>query len=412
VCGNEVRDLVDHEAADLRDAEQAEQRARRSAEAMDRAAAEATANLARAEDLLTELRGQLVDVESAVAEAPAAAAIDQQLRAIEAAGEELRRRRADEQAARKALDGAERGMVQAEATTSGGWKVFDATRDRLAVMEPPAPDRSDLAGAWRALDAWTSAQAAQFTDELAVIEKEVLELTGRHEQEMAGVRQACAAAEVEVGRHQLPRDAAIEALADAKADLASIEDAVARLAELDAEVSTLATTAEVAAALGRHLGAKGFEKWVLDEALDRLIAGASSVLYDLSDHAYSLVLDTASSTFFVKDHFNADALRSARTLSGGETFLASLALALALADQVAELAAGGAVRLESIFLDEGFGTLDPDTLDTVATAIEELGAQGRMVGVVSHVAALAERMPVRFVVTKGPTTSTVVREDA
>jgi exonuclease SbcC len=126
-----------------------------------------------------------------------------------------------------------------------------------------------------------------------------------------------------------------------------------------------------------------------------------------------------------------------RTLSGGETFLASLALALALADQVAELARGGggdvgaggtgaasgagragpvgvrarSSRLESIFLDEGFGTLDPETLDTVAGAIEELSSLGRMVGVVSHVRDLAERLPLRFEVTRGPAGATVTRLD-
>jgi exonuclease SbcC len=98
-------------------------------------------------------------------------------------------------------------------------------------------------------------------------------------------------------------------------------------------------------------------------------------------------------------------------LSGGETFLASLALALALADRIATLAARGAARLESIFLDEGFGTLDPDTLDVVASAIEELGASGRLVGVASHAAELAERMPVRFEVHRSGNASTVERID-
>ena len=76
------------------------------------------------------------------------------------------------------------------------------------------------------------------------------------------------------------------------------------------------------------------------------------------------------------DHANADAVRGAKTLSGGETFLASLALALSLADQVVDLAADGSARLESIFCDEGFGSLDLDTLDVVATALEELGRVG------------------------------------
>ena len=109
----------------------------------------------------------------------------------------------------------------------------------------------------------------------------------------------------------------------------------------------------------------------------------------------------------VVDHRNADERRSARTLSGGETFQASLALALALAEQIRGLAAEGAPRLDALFLDEGFGTLDPETLDTVASTIEDLGQSGRMVGVISHVRELAGRVPVRFEIRKGPRTSTV-----
>ncbi len=72
-----------------------------------------------------------------------------------------------------------------------------------------------------------------------------------------------------------------------------------------------------------------------------------------------------------------------------------------------ELAADGAAGLESIFLDEGFGALDPDTLETVAGTIESLGAGDRMVGVITHVRELADRMPVQYRVTKGPQTATV-----
>jgi exonuclease SbcC len=112
-------------------------------------------------------------------------------------------------------------------------------------------------------------------------------------------------------------------------------------------------------------------------------------------------------SFAIVDHHNADEARDVRTLSGGETFLASLALALALADSIAELAPVDAPGLDSMFLDEGFGTLDPGTLDVVAGAIEELASGGRMIGIVTHVADLAERLPARFRVTKGPSTSTV-----
>lgn len=94
-------------------------------------------------------------------------------------------------------------------------------------------------------------------------------------------------------------------------------------------------------------------------------------------------------------------------MSGGETFLASLALALALADSVAELAVEGTPKLESMFIDEGFGTLDGETLDVVASAIEELGASGRLIGIVTHIRDLADRMPTRFVVSKDATTARV-----
>ena len=114
-------------------------------------------------------------------------------------------------------------------------------------------------------------------------------------------------------------------------------------------------------------------------------------------------------TLFI-DHFDADSLRSVRTLSGGETFQASLALALALSEQLASLAVGGNARLDSIFLDEGFGTLDPDALETVAATLENLAQGERMVGVVTHVAALAERTPVRFLVSHDNRTSRVERE--
>jgi DNA repair protein SbcC/Rad50 len=112
----------------------------------------------------------------------------------------------------------------------------------------------------------------------------------------------------------------------------------------------------------------------------------------------------------VVDHTNASQTRPARTLSGGETFLASLALALALADHLgATLAATGPARLDALFLDEGFGTLDPDALDVVAAALDELGARGRMVGVVTHVRELADRLPVRFEVRKVGGSATVER---
>ncbi|TWP44187.1 SMC family ATPase [Lentzea tibetensis] len=150
-----------------------------------------------------------------------------------------------------------------------------------------------------------------------------------------------------------------------------------------------------------------FQRWLVSSAVDTLVAEASALLLDLSGGQFDL--EYVKGVFHVIDHNEADARRPVKTLSGGETFQASLALALS--SQMGALAAAGAAKLDSIFLDAGFGTLDEETLDTVASTLENLAASGsRMVGVITHVGALAERVPVRFRVTRDATSSRIVRE--
>jgi exonuclease SbcC len=159
-------------------------------------------------------------------------------------------------------------------------------------------------------------------------------------------------------------------------------------------------------ALGKELQQNNFVAFVLAESMERLAALATAELMRISDGRYSLAPDNEG--FDVIDHHNADERRSVATLSGGETFLASLALALALAGSVRDLAgAAAAGRLDAIFIDEGFGALDPETLDVVVDALERLRDGERMVGVISHVPALAERIPDGLVVTKNGGASTV-----
>ena len=181
-------------------------------------------------------------------------------------------------------------------------------------------------------------------------------------------------------------------------------------AKLAKRVDAARDEIEVARQLALLLKSDRFEKWLVNEALERLVLGASETLELLSGNQYALAVNEGNE-FEVIDHRNADDRRAAKTLSGGETFQASLALALALADQVGAMAAGGAAKLDSIFLDEGFGTLDADSLDAVASVLETLGSDDRMVGIVTHVRELAERVPVRYEVVKGPRTSTITRVD-
>ena len=98
----------------------------------------------------------------------------------------------------------------------------------------------------------------------------------------------------------------------------------------------------------------------------------------------------------VIDTWQADVARDTRTLSGGESFLVSLALALALSDLVSHK-----TSIDSLFLDEGFGTLDGETLEIALDALDSLNASGKMIGIISHVEALKERIPVQLKVSKG-----------
>jgi len=97
----------------------------------------------------------------------------------------------------------------------------------------------------------------------------------------------------------------------------------------------------------------------------------------------------------ILDHYQADVARPMRSLSGGESFLASLALALGLSEL-----ASGSTSIESLFIDEGFGSLDADTLETAMAALDNLQAGGKTIGVISHVPAIQERIPNQITVAK------------
>src|SRR5262249_9117176 len=156
----------------------------------------------------------------------------------------------------------------------------------------------------------------------------------------------------------------------AERDLAEARARRERSAALAAEVAAAREESEVAGMLGNELRSDGFERWLCAEALDSLVLEASETLMQLSGGQYE-VDRKERNDFVVIDHNDAGARRAVNTLSGGETFQASLALALALSHQVMGLS-GGRRTLDAMFLDEGFGTLDEVTLDTVASTLERL----------------------------------------
>lgn len=421
VCRQVVVELPPLELpADLQVARQAVDDARRT---LDRAQAEhraAERERHRVDDKLASIATELADLAAELEGAVDFATARLQLDEVAEAEHALEAARQAETAARRSRRQADERLAGRRREEAAARVAFDRARDRVlptaaaaGLLDTGAPPArtDDLAADWAALVEWVTAEAARHTLLADQCRREADEVEAERLRRLAARDERCAALDVATAGRS-PRDAVVDALVRSESELTRIDEAIAEAERHRDEAAELRTRAAVATDLGRHLAASGFEKWLLDEALVMLVQGATEILHDLTDGQYSLDLDSRTRNFTVVDHRNADQVRSARTLSGGETFLASLALALALADRLALLAARGSARLESILLDEGFGSLDPGTLDVVASAIEELGAQGRMVGLISHVAELAERVPVRFVVAKTGAGATVERIEA
>ncbi|WP_341502166.1 AAA family ATPase [Gallaecimonas sp. GXIMD4217] len=168
----------------------------------------------------------------------------------------------------------------------------------------------------------------------------------------------------------------------------------ALLAELEALRRDADLWAHLASLIGSADGAK-FRRFAQGLTLDHLIYLANQRLAQLHGR-YQLGRKAGETLELeVMDTWQGDVVRDTKTLSGGESFLVSLALALALSDLVSHK-----TSIDSLFLDEGFGTLDAETLDTALDALDTLNASGKMVGVISHVEALKERIPVQIQVEK------------
>ncbi len=412
VCQRSLDEVPDLPApAELKKAAKTKEAAAKHLATAKKSQAEAGQSFAGAQGRHAAAVEQLAELTRELADVPPVKALERQQASIETATAELTTARRNETEARKQHDAARSGHEKLKVKSKQVWVEFDETRDSVAAFGPPEVDRDKLAASWGVLETWAAEQTSTREALLETLTKRLTVSRALEVELQAALTEECATHDVEVVG-VTPRDAAVEALAKARVFRDGVKAEIDEAKRLRKQIAEKHGEAVVAAELGKQLGARNFERWLLSRALTVLIIGATQILRDLSEDGYSLALETKDNSFLVVDHRNADETRPAKTLSGGETFLASLALALALSDQVAEMSARGAPRLESLFLDEGFGTLDPETLDTVATAIEELGARGRMVGLVTHVRELANRMPVRYEVRKVAGVSSVERVEA
>ena len=366
----------------------------------ERDANHAAATLKQQEKFAASLRDEL-------ATAPSPEETATLLDRIRSADEAVLRARTEEESSRQAHDAAKEALQLWKSRLGGAWSEYHAARDSVAEMRPPDIAEGDLAGSWETLSQWaenthvaTSAVVARADSDRTAASREKTRLD-------AQVRQRCATDGLTLDPDEDPARKISEALGASRGELDHLRTATDERKRVQTEADETRARALIAKDLGSHLGAKKFGAWMQNQILTWLVEGATARLRELSSGQYSLDLSDRNE-FLVIDHRNADEPRLAKTLSGGETFLASLALALSLAEQVANLAARGSAKLEALFLDEGFGTLDSETLEVVAATIEQLGTE-RMVGLVTHVPELAGRIPVQYRVTKAGNSSSVER---
>lgn len=317
------------------------------------------------------------------------------------------------QEAQAALSRAQGDLAAAQATAQAAQRMGgEREADHLA-----AADALTKALASLNLTAEAARTAGLPENEIAALE----EGARKHEAEVAQLRAALADLDRQLGlepfdpahlaqvsRDLTASDAALSTAREQAGRLAEQErqlrDKLTRKADIETQAAEAGRQLDTWQTLNNALKVNEFQQFMLAEVEAQLLTRAGLLLFDISDGRYRLSLDKGE--YVVQDLWNAGEVRAVKTLSGGETFLASLSLAIALSDYLA-----GNKVLGALFLDEGFGTLDPQALEAVATALENLRTQGRMVGIVTHVESLSERLPSRLLVSKSMAGSNVIRVD-
>ncbi|WP_447945993.1 AAA family ATPase [Microbacterium lacticum] len=383
------------ELDELTAAAQRERAARADQRGADReehaaAAAEAT----RAETVIAAARGDHASVAARI-EAGAAERVRAE-RLADSRAALAERRRAEETA-----------RADCDARLAGsGFPTIDAARAALL----PAADVTDLEERLARDVADLTATRARLLD---------LEISATGDDVTA---EALADSAARLASADTARSAAIAALrgaelaADALRDLSEqVDEAAAQVEEIADRASAVTRLADTVAGRAPNTLKMDLETFVLAAELEEIVAAANVRLTEMSSGRYTLhhsdaraARGRASGLGIEVLDAHTGRLRSPQSLSGGETFLASLALALGLGEVVTSRAGG--IRLDTLFVDEGFGSLDPETLELAMRTLDELRAGGRTVGVISHVEAMKEQLPAQLVVEATPQGPSIIRQ--
>ncbi|PVD01748.1 SMC family ATPase [Streptomyces sp. CS090A] len=310
------------------------------------------------------------------------------------------------EAVRTEQDAAQRRKEADDRLSDAAFKAgFDTPQAAAATLLGAAAQR-DLQ---HRIDAW-QAEAAAVADRRT--ERDAREAAERPAAQTAAAESAHETAEWLLREAASARAAARDRCAELDRLSGRAAEEVRRLGPVRQEYERVARLAGLTAGTSADNERKmRLEAYVLAARLEQVAAAATARLQRMSSGRYTLVHSDARTGgrraglgLHVVDAWTGSE-RDTATLSGGETFFASLALALGLADVVTEEAGG--VRLDTLFIDEGFGSLDDQTLDEVLDVLDSLRERDRSVGIVSHVADLRRRIPARLEVVKDRHGSTV-----
>lgn len=435
-ASDQARAVAEEAARELQRLEDLTQgRSLESAEADVAAARAAVATASGAVVRATELSAALTDLDTRAREVAALLQSGQgRLGALESDG---RAHRATVESAAEQLavllEHEEGSLDDAVTRHEDALRLLRGTLDLLSARAAAVQRRDDLveqahdAAAREEFDSLDEVRTAVLPEETARVLRE--QVRDREEEERSA-RAVLADPEVQRLGDQAPPDVAAAELrlAEARAEvdvrtgeLRIAQERTSAVRRLHEELSAALRSWEpllqkhlVADSMSRLVRGMGSDNqlqmrlssYVLATRLDQVLDAANERLSHMRDQRYVLRRtgkahrkgSQAGLGLEVLDTWTGD-LRDPSTLSGGETFVVSLALALGLADVVAQEAGG--LRVDTLFIDEGFGMLDPDTLDDVMDRIDDLRAGGRTVGVVSHVTELRNRIPTQVHVAKG-----------
>ena len=306
----------------------------------------------------------------------------------------------------EARDEAERARGAAAASFAAEFALGD--QEMESALRGSFMERAALGALEREAESFARALSAAESRYAAL--KADLPREGEAEPDLAALESLLAQAREEAALRSRERDEALRARDALAALLARMEEVRAERRALDLEAGTMLDLARLLKGdiSGRRLPFKNF---ALAMYFRQVVAHASTRLSEMSDGRYALRADEGQASgrgriglgISVLDSWTGQA-RPTQTLSGGERFLAAVSLALGLADTI-RMRSGG-VSLEAVFIDEGFGSLDEESLDRAITVLDRIRG-GRTIGIVSHVAELRSRIASRIEVAKGASGSTL-----